>query len=212
MQPVKIVFVGDGATGKTCLQISYAYNDFPRCYVPSVFENFSVKTIFEKDGVIVPVQLGLWDTAGQDDYDRLRPLSYPKADVFAVVFSVDNPTSFVRVKEKWIPEVRHHCPKVPVILVGSKVDLRNDKEIIERLTKMKLHPITYKEGVALPKEIGAAKYVECSALTRQGLEAVFEELVLAHFDKEQNAKRPTESACLPCRKREESDQPESSSE
>ena len=125
---------------------------------------------------------------------------------------MDNPTSFVRVTEKWIPEVRHHCPKVPVILVGSKVDLRNDKEIIERLTKMKLHPITYKEGVALAKEIGAAKYVECSALTRQGLEAVFEELVLAHFDKEQNAKRPTESACLPCRKREESDQPESSSE
>jgi small GTP-binding protein len=57
-----------------------------------------------------PYTLGLFDTAGQEDYDRLRPLSYPQTDVFLVCFSVVGPSSFENVKEKWMPEVRHHCP------------------------------------------------------------------------------------------------------
>lgn len=53
-----------------------------------------------------PYTLGLFDTAGQEDYDRLRPLSYPQTDVFLVCFSVTSPASFENVKEKWFPEVR----------------------------------------------------------------------------------------------------------
>lgn len=52
-----------------------------------------------------PYTLGLFDTAGQEDYDRLRPLSYPQTDVFLVCFSVTSPASFENVKEKWFPEV-----------------------------------------------------------------------------------------------------------
>ena len=54
------------------------------------------------------VELALWDTAGQEDYDRLRPLSYPDTDVILMCFSIDNPDSLENITEKWTPEVSGH--------------------------------------------------------------------------------------------------------
>merc|ERR1712004_347712 len=102
------------------------------------------------------------------DYDRLRPLSYPQTDVFLICFSLVNPASFENVRAKWYPEVRHHCPQVPIILVGTKVDLREDKESIEKLKEKRLAPITYPQGLSMAKDVGAVKYLECSALTQRG--------------------------------------------
>ncbi|EAW60150.1 ras-related C3 botulinum toxin substrate 2 (rho family, small GTP binding protein Rac2), isoform CRA_b, partial [Homo sapiens] len=148
MQAIKCVVVGDGAVGKTCLLISYTTNAFPGEYIPTVFDNYSANVMVDSK----PVNLGLWDTAGQEDYDRLRPLSYPQT---------------------WFPEVRHHCPSTPIILVGTKLDLRDDKDTIEKLKEKKLAPITYPQGLALAKEIDSVKYLECSALTQRGLKTVF---------------------------------------
>ena len=120
-----------------------------------------------------PISLGLWDTAGQDDYDRLRPLSYPVTDVFLVCFSVFNPNSFANVADKWAPEVEHHCPGVPKILVGTKLDLRDSEADIERLQERHQSPITQEEGEDMRKKIGAVAYMECSALTQMGLKDIF---------------------------------------
>src|SRR3990167_6241741 len=106
MQAIKCVVVGDGAVGKTCLLISYTTNAFPGDYIPTVFDNYSANVMVDNK----PINLGLWDTAGQEDYDRLRPLSYA-------------------------------------------------------------------QGLQLAKEINAAKYLECSALTQKGLKAVFDEAI-----------------------------------
>ncbi|MED6240843.1 hypothetical protein ATANTOWER_029259, partial [Ataeniobius toweri] len=83
------------------------------------------------------VELALWDTAGQEDYDRLRPLSYPDTDVILMCFSIDSPDSLENIPEKWTPEVKHFCPNVPIILVGNKKDLRNDEHTRRELAKMK---------------------------------------------------------------------------
>ncbi|KAL5015350.1 hypothetical protein ScPMuIL_009620 [Solemya velum] len=178
MQTIKCVVVGDGAVGKTCLLISYTTNKFPSEYVPTVFDNYAVTVMIGGE----PYTLGLFDTAGQEDYDRLRPLSYPQTDVFLVCFSVVSPSSFENVKEKWVPEITHHCQKTPFLLVGTQVDLRDDATTIEKLAKNRQKPISFEQGEKLAKELKAVKYVECSALTQKGLKNVFDEAILAALE------------------------------
>jgi len=165
----KLVVVGDGGCGKTCLLIVYAENRFPESYIPTVFENYV--TLVQHDNKLV--ELALWDTAGQEEYDRLRPLSYPESDVILIVFSVDFPTSLANVTDKWYPEVSHFCPTTPIILVGTKTDLRRDEHTRRMLSAQGQTPVTPEQGMAVAKEIGA-KYMECSAKTGDGVAQVFD--------------------------------------
>ena len=174
METVKCVIVGDGAVGKTCMLISFTTKVFPTSYVPTVFDNYCANITVDGKNI----SLGLWDTAGQEDYDRLRPLSYPDTDVFIICFSIVSPPSFDNVSVKWLPEVRHHCPKVPFLLVGTKLDLRSHKETLEAVEKeFKTGPISADMGLTKAQEIGAAMYMECSAATQTGLAEVFAEAV-----------------------------------
>ncbi|KAK2697560.1 GTP-binding protein rhoA [Fusarium oxysporum] len=203
----KLVIVGDGACGKTCLLIRtcpllhltvlrrrfhyhhrYHYSKpldqhdanqsssvfskgtFPEVYVPTVFENYVADV--EVDGK--HVELALWDTAGQEDYDRLRPLSYPDSHVILICFAVDSPDSLDNVQEKWISEVLHFCQGLPIILVGCKKDLRYDQKTIEELRKTSQKPVSPEEGEEVRKKIAAYKYLECSAKTNEGVREVFE--------------------------------------
>uniref|UniRef100_A0A5F9CJ09 Rac family small GTPase 2 n=1 Tax=Oryctolagus cuniculus TaxID=9986 RepID=A0A5F9CJ09_RABIT len=278
--------------------------DLAVCLAPPCrFDNYSANVMVDSK----PVNLGLWDTAGQEDYDRLRPLSYPQTvcgphllarpasalcplclgcpssqpglatltpscrpcrrswpcpsqaepgtptrvppssvttahssrpwpqglrrhgalmspgllqwllgagerlgrhlwvppheppcplcpqDVFLICFSLVSPASYENVRAKWYPEVRHHCPSTPIILVGTKLDLRDDKDTIEKLKEKKLAPITYPQGLALAKEIDSVKYLECSALTQRGLKTVFDEAIRAVL-----CPQPTRQQKRPC--------------
>lgn len=166
----KLVIVGDGACGKTCLLIVFSKGTFPEVYVPTVFENYVADV--EVDGK--HVELALWDTAGQEDYDRLRPLSYPDSHVILICFAIDSPDSLDNVQEKWISEVLHFCQNLPIILVGCKKDLRHDPKTISELAKTSQKPVTEAEGMAIQKIIRAEKYLECSAKTNEGVREVFE--------------------------------------
>ncbi|KAL8873986.1 MAG: hypothetical protein Q9174_000611, partial [Haloplaca sp. 1 TL-2023] len=110
----KFVVVGDGGCGKTCLLISYSQGYFPdvwilssvllwkltfaKKYIPTVFENYLSHTTHQPSGKTV--ELALWDTAGQEEYDRLRPLSYPETDLIFVCFAIDCPNSLENVMDK----------------------------------------------------------------------------------------------------------------
>lgn len=158
-----------------------------QAYIPTVFENYVTQIQF--DGKLV--ELALWDTAGQEEYDRLRPLSYPESDVILIVFSIDFPVSLGNVQDKvcisttscdnlhalnysfkWYPEVAHFCEGTPLILVGTKIDLRRDDQTRRMLSAQGQVPVSAEQGANVAKEIGA-KYVECSAKTGTGVQDVF---------------------------------------
>ncbi|XP_051001790.1 rho-related GTP-binding protein RhoD isoform X2 [Acomys russatus] len=136
---VKVVLVGDGGCGKTSLMMVFADGSFPESYNPTVFERYHVNLQIKGK----PVQLQIWDTAGQDDYDRLRPLFYPDVNVLLLCFDVTNPNSFDNISTRWYPEVTHFCKRVPIIVVGCKTDLRKDKAVVNRLRMKGQEPVTY---------------------------------------------------------------------
>jgi len=109
------------------------------------------------------VLLVLWDTAGQEDYDRLRPLCYQRANVVVVCFSVDSRTSYDNVELKWMPEVRHFCPNARVVLVATKTDLRHGTR-----------SLMSDDGDELVRRLGANAYAECSSKTGDGVTGVFQ--------------------------------------
>ncbi|KAG6774742.1 hypothetical protein POTOM_022111 [Populus tomentosa] len=197
---IKCVTVGDGAVGKTCMLISYTSNTFPTVlslsvspcdYVPTVFDNFSANVVVDGN----TVNLGLWDTAGQEDYNRLRPLSYRGADVFILAFSLISKASYENVAKKWIPELRHYAPGVPIILVGTKLDLREDKQFF--VDHPGAVPITTAQGEELKKLIGAPFYIECSSKTQQNVKGVFDAAikVVLQPPKQKKKKKKGQKAC-----------------
>ncbi|KAI9679522.1 MAG: Rho GTPase [Caeruleum heppii] len=203
----KIVVVGDGGCGKTCLLISYSQGYFPEKYVPTVFENYITHTEHKPTGKMV--ELALWDTAGQEEYDRLRPLSYPETDLLFVCFAIDCPNSLENVMDKWYPEVLHFCPTTPLILVGLKSDLRTKRTCIDLLKTQGLTPVTTEQGVAVARRMGAT-YVECSSKEMSGVHEIFERAVNMAVGEElkraqpgaqwmptggTKAKKPKRSAC-----------------
>jgi len=197
MQNIKCVAIGDGAVGKTCMLMSYSNNTFCGAYIPTVFDNYSANVVV--DGKIC--SLGLWDTAGQEDYDRLRPLSYPGTDVFLLCFSLTNPVSYENVCRKWAPEIKKFVPAAKIVLCGCKLDLRGEPSTEEHLAAQRMRSVTHEQGQALAQEIGAHTYVEASARTQEGLKNAFDEVVrcaLAGKEKQtRSMKKKGFSNCFP---------------
>lgn len=169
MANLKIVNVGDSGVGKTCVLISFVENEFPSEHVPTAFDNYTSMIDFGDR----PWSTGLWDTSGQDN-DTMRPLSYNDAKVVLIYFSLVDRKSFDKVEKFWVPEVLKNAKDCPFIVVGNKVDLRNDKNAVEKLG---VKPVTSDEGKALTKKLGGLAYRECSAKTQEGLGEVFQAAV-----------------------------------
>jgi small GTP-binding protein len=159
----KFVIVGDGAVGKTSLLLAYTNDNFSFNYIPTIFDNYCSHICV--DGKYY--NINLWDTAGQEEYSRLRSLAYPMTDVFILCYSTISKTSFENIKDHWYKELRHYSPSAPIILVGTKVDLR--KIIAEH--------ISYEDGIMKAFEIDAKSFFECSALTRKSIIQIFEDAV-----------------------------------
>lgn len=190
MRSIKCVVVGDGAVGKTSLLISYTTNTFPKDYIPTVFDNYTTTILLPggRDEEPQVYKLNLWDTAGQEEYDRLRPLSYPQTDIFLVCFSISERSSLKNVVDKWYPEiVQNSSPvgsdlvegrgKYPMFLVGTKADLRDDASERARLRELKTDFVSKEDIEDAVNRCGFMGYVECSAMTQAGVRDVFEKSV-----------------------------------
>ena len=159
MYNIKCVVVGNSNVGKTSLLNTYVDGHFEETYAPTVFDNHNVNIDISGN----QLSLGLVDTAGQEGFDRLRPLSYVDSDVFLVCFSLSDHESFLNCKAKWIPEVLHHEERTPFVCVGTKQDARDTIHTESKDTKW------YSRECS---KLGAYDYVECSAKENEGLEAV----------------------------------------
>lgn len=194
-QPIerKIVILGDGACGKTSLLNVFTRGYFPKVYEPTVFENY-IHDIFVDNQHIT---LSLWDTAGQEEFDRLRSLSYSDTHTIMLCFSVDSRDSLANVQNKWVGEITDHCEGVKLVLVALKCDLRSNTDeyaLDNAITPGSIQQqqqqeeqqqqqhsrasgglITYDEGLAMAKKIGALRYLECSAKMNRGVNEAFTE-------------------------------------
>ncbi|CAI5756502.1 unnamed protein product [Candida verbasci] len=202
----KIVILGDGACGKTSLLNVFTRGYFPQVYEPTVFENY-VHDIFI-DGQ--SVQLSLWDTAGQEEFDRLRSLSYSDTHCIMLCFSVDSPDSLENVQSKWVGEIADHCEGVKLVLVALKCDLRNNEDEPEHHQynnyNQQQNPygsnkrlISYDEGLAVAKRIGALRYLECSAKKNKGVNEAFSEAARCALNarpKGANDNEPEKKGCI----------------
>uniref|UniRef100_A0A8C8DPU0 Rho-related GTP-binding protein RhoN n=1 Tax=Oryzias sinensis TaxID=183150 RepID=A0A8C8DPU0_9TELE len=137
----KIVVVGDSQCGKTALLHVFAKDSYPESYVPTVFENYTASFEIDKQRI----ELNMWDTSGSTYYDNVRPLAYPDSDAVLICFDISRPETLESVLKKWLAETQEFCPNAKVVLVGCKLDMRTDLNVMRELSKHRLIPVTHEQ-------------------------------------------------------------------
>ncbi|CAM9108542.1 unnamed protein product, partial [Heterosigma akashiwo] len=171
MESVRIIPISDGSVPKTHILYGYvtAEDQWPLEYIPIVFDNYSQPVSIDGE----QINLSIWDTAGQEEYDRLRTLSYPGTDVFMFCFSVVKPDSFDNLRDKWLPEIRQHCPEAILMLVGCKNDLRFT--LFNKFQNQERKFVTSDEGEYMAAVLGAHGYFEVPSFHHSKVAPIFHE-------------------------------------
>ncbi|KAG8772728.1 GTP-binding protein Rho1 [Serendipita sp. 397] len=151
--------------------IYFHCGDFHVYHIPMYQSNYTEEV--EVDGK--RLELLLQDNPGIEEWNDLRPLTYPNTNVFLLCFSIDQPTSLNNVKAKWLPEILHFSSgiQVPYILVGCRTDLRPSYPTPATLQQTGSNFVTPEDGEAAARSIGALMYLECFARTGSGVSEVY---------------------------------------
>jgi len=194
VQKIKVVVVGDGSVGKTCLLVKYTENRFPDEYKATVFNNITKDvTVSGEDGPKT-VCLDLWDTAGQEDFARIRSLTYNDANVFFFCYACNNPDSYHNVKKSFIPEVKYHCRAPTRILVGLKCDLLSDNQTNENLNGPGKHEFS-RESVEEYANKNGMGFMQVSALEGINVEEVFKLAIMRYLSEQPAEEQPRGLCC-----------------
>lgn len=176
----KIVLVGDNKCGKTSLVHRFIHDKFLEVYTPTDFRVYT--TTYEVNDY--RINFTIWDTSGAAAYDKVRPLTYQDARVLLLCFQIPCPNSLDNIVNKWYPEIRQHCPNIPVILCGCQSDLRNDTDVLRNLSKLKKTPVTSEQALAASRQISATTYVETTTKhCGKTVKDAFEVIALASLGK-----------------------------
>ena len=176
---IKILLLGDPSVGKTSLQIRFEDGYFPLEYIPTVFNSYSAELVVEN----ITFRIVIFDTNGNEDYDRIRHLSYPGTDVVLLCFSLVSRETFYHIKTKWIKEIRQYQPNSHCILVGLKSDLKRDFALnqdqmnsneAESNEIKDQTPISTSEIEQMKDDINADYFFECSSLADIKVTEIFE--------------------------------------
>ncbi|XP_045467745.1 ras-like GTP-binding protein RhoL [Harmonia axyridis] len=155
---IRITVVGDGGIGKTSMLIAYKDKTFDDSqYIPTVFDVYSMTVpINQEDYTII-----LSDTAGQEEFDKLRKFAYKNVDVFILCYATNERNSFENVRTQWNPEIKHSCPHAKIVLAGTKADDVQNSQVLES------------EGKKLAKIIKADGFIQNSAKSRYNIDETF---------------------------------------
>ncbi|KAH7818083.1 Rac2e, Rho family GTPase [Monocercomonoides exilis] len=178
---INCVLIGDASSEKTDVLTSYRKLKLPDDYIATVFDYYESQQVV--DGKTV--HLNFWDSAGKEEYDRLKSLGFPDADVFIIFFSISDPVSFQNVEVKYIPEIKKFIEGIPVIIVGTKADLRESPPEGVKLVQTE-------DAEQMVERLGLTAYVECSAKAQQNLSKVFE--LAAHYVLKKNQQQETKKS------------------
>ncbi|CAG9764359.1 unnamed protein product [Ceutorhynchus assimilis] len=171
---IRITVVGDGDIGKTCLLLVYKDKKFDDRYIPTIFDEYSMTIPINYE----PYTIILSDTAGQEEFDKLRRMAYRFADAFLVCYSIAERNSFENIVHTWAPELRRCRAEAKIILVATKIDLKNERQVLTE------------EGEALAKEIGAAGFIETSAINQWNIDAAFQMALMAVLTSRKERSKP----------------------
>lgn len=177
---IRITVVGDGDTGKTCLLIVYKDKKFDEKYIPTIFDEYSMTIPINYE----PYTIILSDTAGQEEFDKLRRLAYRFADTFILCYSIAERASFENISLIWAPELKRCRTKASIILVATKIDLLAERKV------------STEEGEALAKEIGAAGFIETSAKKQWNIDAAFQMALWSVVSSRREKTKSRSSCCL----------------
>ncbi|KAJ5076581.1 ras-like gtp-binding protein rho [Anaeramoeba ignava] len=217
MRKWKILFIGDYYVGKTSLLMTYYEKKLPEEYLPTVFESFSnifqikneeIERIEENEQNQIEneqnqqnqqnqieienkFQIEFWDSAIHEDNYRFLQIFCQEADIIVFCFSIIDYYSFENIQSFWIPNTEKYLKNKKIVLIGTKIDLRNNEERINQLKEKNQKLITKEEGIELAKKIKAIKYFECSSFNQKGIETIFNEIALiciGKYDKKEKKK------------------------
>lgn len=182
----KCTLVGAPGIGKSSLVRNFIHRDSASdAYFPTTIESYDTVVKLDK----CDIHLDLSDTGGKDEFDQLRPLSYPKTDVFILCYAIDSMSSFAEVTERWLPEIRHYNPGAPIILVATKTDLRHSQSKGEQKI-LEQDIVRQADGKALLKQQQLSDYLEFSSLNPGSASSIFETAVRLAMKRRKNLKEP----------------------
>ncbi|ELP84970.1 Rho GTPase, putative [Entamoeba invadens IP1] len=172
MKLVKCFFIGDGTVGKTSIILRYSLGVFKNYYLPTVLETtcFNVFVKNEK------IELWVCDVIEQDDYMNRLPMLYNGIDLFVVCYSVVDVNSFEHVVTKWKSNIEYYSPNTPLMLLGTKIDLREENKKVVKPIQNKVNWISTEQGINKAKEIKAVLFMECSSLTGFNITTLFQNI------------------------------------
>ncbi|ODV64172.1 Rho family protein, partial [Ascoidea rubescens DSM 1968] len=178
----KLIVIGDEYSGKTCCLKFLTENHFLSTYDPTVFNQISKEILIKNEdgtGNDLTVNLNIWDTAGQNNFDNLRQLAYKDSNIVLLFFSIDNPSSFKNISKRWIPELVSNLESnlisnIPILIVGCKKDLRDS---ISRNgyddNSPEYFDLFFKKLAKDNSNLNIISYTECSSLTGENIDKLF---------------------------------------